>query len=221
MWKSLSDALPLLGSTTGVNPQQAEVLFRQLRHQTQNVLQRVISVIAADRELKSRPEGRVLAAHLEARILVAAEIMDQLFDSRPASMTIADRLRALGSSTITVLGSAEQDILLDVSVEGEAPVALHDAIVRITNEMVGNAVKHGMLMLQRGRIQIALTTSANGTTVLAVSDDGWGVLEQAPGGQGLGLISELAAPYGGEFMMRRRNEWTEAAVIFPPDCTMA
>jgi two-component sensor histidine kinase len=218
MWKSQSHTMPLPGSTTSVGSRQAEVLFRQLRHQTQNVLQRVISVIATDRVLKSRPEGRLLAAHLEARILVAADILDQLFDSTPASMTIADRLRALGRSTITVLGSVGQDILLDVSVEGETPVALHDAIVRLANEMVGNAVKHGMLMLQRGRIKIALTTSSNGTTVLTVADDGWGVLEQAPGGQGLGLISELAAPYDGEFMIRRRNDWTEAVVIFPPDC---
>jgi len=162
--------------------------------------------------------GRLLATDLEPRILVAADILDQLFDSTLGSIAIADRLRALGRSTIAVLGLAEQDILLDVAAEGEAPVALHDAIIRLANEMVGNAVKHGMLILQRGRIRIALTTAAYGTTVLAVSDDGWGALEQAPGGEGLRLIGDLAAPYGGEFMMHCRNEWTEAVVIFPPDC---
>jgi len=69
----------------------------------------------------------------------------------------------------------------------------------VVSELVTNAVKHAFPQ-GRGSIWIRLTWSGeDGTPMLSVEDDGSGLVEENPGGSGLGavIIKQLARQFGG------------------------
>jgi two-component sensor histidine kinase len=213
---SLSSFITKHARQSRSEPPHPELLGRQLRHHFKNVLQRMIAEISYDPGLQSSTQSRTAAAHMVSRLCRAAEVSDQLFDAQTAGAPLAERLRTLGESLVAALGWPGQNISLDVSVEAACPLALYEIVLRAANEMITNAVRHGMASRAKGRIEIVLTVeSSAGDTVLIVRDDGWGLLPLAIEGEGSRLVRELSAPYGGRFTLRRTESWTESALILP------
>lgn len=198
-----------------IEPQGSEILGRQFRHHWKNVLQRMIAEISDDLGLQSPTRSRKATAQMVSRLCRAADVSDRLFGSQLAAMPLAERLRTLGESLIAALGWPGQKITLEVSVEADCPCALHEIVSRVAHEMITNSVRHGMVSRPDGRIEIVITESPEGDTVLTVRDNGWGLLPQAIEGEGSNLIRELSAPYGGRFMLSRCDGWTESALILP------
>jgi signal transduction histidine kinase len=90
-------------------------------------------------------------------------------------------------------------------VTADRPVTFDDPAVasqvfRIAQEAVGNAVKHG----RARRIEITLTCDAD-RLLLAVRDNGVGMPEALPDGDGMGLriMSHRASVIGAQFDVRR------------------
>jgi two-component sensor histidine kinase len=200
---------------SSTEPQGSELLGRQFRHHWKNVLQRVIAEISDDLGLQSSAQSRKAAAQMVSRLCRAAEVSDQLFGSQSAAIPLADRLRTLGETLIAALGWPRQKIRLHVSVEAACPFVLHDIVLRVANEMITNAVRHGMVSRPAGQIEIIIKESSEGNSVLTVRDDGWGLLPQAIEGEGSRLIQELSAPYGGKCILRRCDGWTESVLVLP------
>lgn len=175
----------------------------------------MIAEIGRHAALQTTPEGRDLAADLERRICEAAATTDRLFAAGVAAVPMRERLRSLGVGMIALFAAADQEITLEVEVAGDCPEVRHDVIVRVAHELVGNALKHGMALLRQGTIEIALITASDGTTRLAVRDNGWGLLEHSHAGDGCALVRALAAPHGGDLVLSRRDQWTEAVVTLP------
>ena len=138
---------------------RADTDMRQLRHHTKNALQRIGALAATTPGLQATPEGRRLAAEIERRIMLTAHISDALFGLTRAPGALADRLTQLSQSLVDLLADPDQVIRTEVACEDDCPSDLHDIILRVTQELVSNAVKHGFQdrVIGRLRIQVART----------------------------------------------------------------
>jgi two-component sensor histidine kinase len=177
-----------------------EIDLRQLRHLTRNTLQRIVALITEIPGLADTPEGEMIARELEYRIALSATISNALFGLTEAPAPMADRLRQLGGAMVDMMRSPDQVIRIGVSVRGTCPVALREAVVRSANELIGNAVKHGMKARPNGRITVRLITEGQ-STALTVTDNGWGFAGTPRQGEGLSLARRFAERHGGSLRL--------------------
>lgn len=194
--------------------------FRQLRHQTKNALQRILCQIAQCRDLQATPHGQRLVGDLERRVRLSSAVSDALFGVTSDPGPLLQRLRGLSESTVELMGDPDQvlrvDVGGDVGVERGVPGALHDSVLRIAHEFVGNAVKHGMYARMVGAITVRVTRGARGVVRLQVLDDGWGFRCAPTHGEGLGLAALLAGQHGGSVSVLRRGGLTVAEAVLHP-----
>lgn len=201
---------------TGHEPPPAgdELALRLLRHHTKNTLQRILSeVVLIDGSRLSMESGRLLR-DLERRIMLSAAISDALFGLTGVPRPMEERLRALCKGTIELLGDPDQILRLDLAVGGECPAHLRETVLRAANEMLGNAIKHGLHERMLGRITVRLVTATRETR-LTVEDDGWGFCAAREEGEGLGLTQALAEQHGGTSTIRRIGDGTRAEMVLP------
>jgi len=170
--------------------------IRQLRHHTKNTLQRLIGLLADVPGLTDTPAGEALARELEYRICLSAQISNALFGLTHAPGSMADRLRQLAGGLVEMMRQTDQIIRIGVSVKGCCPASLREAVIRSANELIGNAVKHGMKGRPTGRIAVRLITTMDAVT-LTVTDNGWGFEGTPTCGEGLSLARNFAAKAGG------------------------
>lgn len=196
---------------------ESSIEFRQLRHQTKNALQRLIVQINQQPALQPKSSGRALADDLERRIFLSVSISDALFGFSRAPAPLEHRLRLLAQCMVQLLAKPGQIIELSVQVEGACPDHLPDTVLRIAHEMIGNAIKHGMDMVLRGRILVTLTSQPGGPATLVIRDDGWGPTPGHSTGEGHAIMCGLAAAFHGRIALSRRGVWTEASATFPPN----
>jgi two-component sensor histidine kinase len=173
-----------------------EIDLRQLRHHTKNTLQRIMALINERSAMCDTPAAESFARELEYRITLSATISNALFGLTEAPGSMADRLRQLGGGLVDLMRGADQVIRIGVSVRGTCPAGLREAVIRGANELIGNALKHGMKNRPSGRISVRLATGAD-MTVLSVTDDGWGFSGTPRLGEGLSLAQGFAERHGG------------------------
>lgn len=188
--------------------------LRLLRHHTKNTLQRILAeVVLIDGSRLSLESGRMLR-DLERRIMLSASISDALFGMTGAPRAMEERLRTLCKGTIELLGDPDQIIRLDLAVAGDCPAHLCETVLRAANEMLGNAIKHGLHERMLGKIKVRLVSGTR-ETWLTVEDDGWGFCAAREEGEGLGLTQALAEQHGGSSSIRRIGDGTRAEMILP------
>jgi two-component sensor histidine kinase len=197
MGSSFGQGVGLLGQVDhDAGDAEQEIDLRQLRHHTKNTLQRIIGLISEAPGLCDTPAGEKIAQELNYRIALSADISNALFGLTGAPGPMADRLRQLAGAVVDMMRGPDQMIRVGVSVRGICPAALREAVVRSANELLGNAVKHGMKSRPAGRITVRLLSDAS-TTVLTVTDNGWGFRGKPRRGEGLSLAQNFAAKHGG------------------------
>ncbi len=201
-------------SRTSVAPPDLDV--RQLRHHTKNALQRILSQIAKSRELRATPDGRRLLDDLERRVCLSSAVSDALFGLTGTPGPLADRLQRLCDALIELLGDADQLLRATVTVDPAVGAALHETVLRIVHEFVGNAIKHGLYARSVGNITVRVGRGAGGRVQLQVVDDGWGVRCAPASGEGLGVAEALAAQCGGRISLASRDGLTTAEATLHP-----
>ncbi|MGE0418176.1 MAG: ATP-binding protein [Acetobacteraceae bacterium] len=194
---------------------EADIDIRQLRHHTKNALQRIMGLVAQAPGLCDTPQGEHIARQLERRIQLSASISDALFGLTRAPASMTDRLRSLCSNVVELLSDPTQVVQVGVSVRGDCPTHLRDTILRITHELVANAMKHGMRRRTRGRITVRLHSEPNGHTRLTVIDDGNGFHGKPRQGEGLSVAQMLADEFSGHLSLRSDGR-TMAVLDMPP-----
>jgi two-component sensor histidine kinase len=183
----------------------SECDFRQLRHHTKNLLQQLLLRIAQAQEQRATVCSRWLLPDLHRRILLSAEIADALFGLTRSPAAMSDRLRLLSESVVGMFADDMQMIRVDATVSGDCPEPLRRLVLRVAQEFVGNAVKHGMRARVVGTISVHLATEIDGRTVLVVADDGWGFDGCQTDGEGLQIANDLAASVGGTVSLLRTH----------------
>ena len=208
----------LPASSLAIPGDGADVRFRQLRHHTKNALQAIINILGHAPELRSTREGASLSAQLQERIVLAAQLSDALFGLTNEPGTFEQRLSALCEGVVRLLGDrdAEIAVCVAVGVDGSACPPEHEStVLRVANELVGNAVKHGMHARLIGRIDVSVHT-AGGKLVLTVSDNGWGCgPDPVQPGEGLTVAGALAQRHGGAVQVREMRGRTMATMELP------
>lgn len=189
-----------------------QVDLRQLRHHTNNALARILAQISSG--LGVGDAQRRVAADLERRILLTANISDALFGLTRDPGPFDQRLQALCLGVIDLIGEPDQYVTLYCEVDGDVPLLHRETVLRIAHEFVGNAVKHGMHMRLIGRISTVVHTDAQATT-LEVSDDGWGCGRLFALGEGLRVAAVLAESLDGRVSLERCQERTVARLVLP------
>jgi two-component sensor histidine kinase len=178
------------------HPDGIDIACRQLRQNTRLILQRIVCLIADSPTLGRTPQTAAFAQDLIGRICLSADLSDSLFDAAPLD-GLKSRLLILANGLVRVFADPAQEITVEVTAEGNIPPALNNVILKITHELVANAVRHGMHWRGRGRIRIRLLRRAQGALRLTVSDNGNGFPPLIKHGDGLQLVQTLATRHGG------------------------
>lgn len=193
---SFGQSADLLERDEAAGGTDGDIDLRQLRHHTKNTLQRILGMIAEAPGLCDTPAGEKIVRELEYRIALSAKISNALFGLTGAPGSMAERLRQLSGAVVDLMRGPDQVIRVGVSIRGSCPPALREAVIRSAHELLGNAVKHGMKGRPAGRIAVRLTSDAD-TTVLTVTDNGWGFRGTPRSGEGLALARSFAERHGG------------------------
>ena len=182
------------------------VLAQEIHHRVKNNLQTVASLL----RLQARASGPVDAGKaLEDsvnRILAIAAVHEVLTEHREDDVDLGaliDRLRAMLVQGL-VSGKTVEAKLEPVSLAGNKATAL----ALVFSELFQNALEHGGSAV---RIELA---RRNGEAVLAITDDGDGIVGEVPG-TGLSIVRALVRDELGGTIELRSEGGLRAEVVFP------
>jgi two-component sensor histidine kinase len=193
---------------------QQRILFSELNHRTKNNMQMLHALLNAARRETGNAEAKAVLGDAIQRIGAMAAAQTVLYQANNASGYQApDFIAALCGTAKKAFGK-DIDIHCDaVEVELSNDTAIPLAL--ILNELLTNAIKHGVNGRGAGSIEVSLTKDAQ-DFVLQVDDDGPGfeLSNTQRRSSGLGLVSGLAQQIGGSFAVAR-GAGARCTVRFP------
>jgi two-component sensor histidine kinase len=180
------------------------MLLKELNHRVKNNMQMLQSMLSAAQREAQDPGARDLLADATRRVAAMAAAQKVLYDQGgPMGFKAHEFLDS-------VCGVARNAFDHEVQIRMEAgdqilPNDVAMPIALILNELLTNAVKHGINGSGGGTIRVALIPAESGYE-LRVQDDGPGFdLDTAKHkrSSGLGLVAGLARQIGGRFKVER------------------
>jgi signal transduction histidine kinase len=131
------------------------------------------------------------------------EMRALIFELRPESLEVEGLVAALNKQAAALRARHGIEVELGLCDEPDAPLAVKEALYRIAQEALQNAVKHA----RPNRLDVRLTCLSDGLR-LEVCDDGVGFDPTAayPGHLGLRSMRERATSVGGELEIESRPD---------------
>jgi two-component sensor histidine kinase len=159
------------------------VLAQEIHHRVKNNLQTVASLLRLQARSAGPIDPRKALEDSVNRILAIAAVHELLTERRDDDVDLADLLGRLRGMLVQGVagGRAVDEQLEPVLLAGHRATAL----ALVFSELLGNALEHG-----GSHIQVDLHHD-DGQVVLAISDDGVGIREDAPEGTGLSIVRAL------------------------------
>lgn len=101
-------------------------------------------------------------------------------------------LRAYCEGVIADCADRDLAVSLVLTVEGTWPATHAPVVLRVVDELLCNAIEHGLYMRQSGQVAIHVANRSGVGIEVVASDDGWG-FERGPvlDGNGFGLLRLL------------------------------
>jgi two-component sensor histidine kinase/putative methionine-R-sulfoxide reductase with GAF domain len=198
------------------------VLLRELHHRVKNNLATVAGILSLQRRRTKSPEVRYILAESVNRVQGLAATHDLLSHEDVSEARVDEIARKIVGVANANMRPPETHITFevvpcDIVIPSRAVVIL----ALVLNEMVSNAMKHGMKGMTEGKVSIR-GYEERGQIVVEVLDTGAGpaelVEEESSEGLGLSLIRNLIGDIKGQFTLRRTDEVpprTCAEVRFP------
>ena len=200
-------------------------LLRELHHRVKNNLATVAGILSLQRRRTKSSEVRTTLAESVNRVQGLAATHDLLSHEDVSEARVDDIARKIVGVANANLRPPETHISFEVE---PCPIVIPSRAVAILalvlNEMVSNAIKHGMAGITRGAVTIR-GREEDRMVIVEVVDNGRGPLvpleeqEEAGSFEGLGLslIRNLIGDLGGHFVLRRDGSLgqTIAEVRFP------
>ena len=156
---------------------EKEVLMQEIHHRVKNNLQVVSALINMQQRRLAEGESRDALRECQNRIRSIALIHEQLYRTKDFThVPFADYARSLATNIFQATGLSHSNIKLTVDIDAIA-LAVDQAVPcgLITNELITNALKHGIKAEEQGTLHVALKTAPEGRVVLSVSDSGRGL----------------------------------------------
>jgi light-regulated signal transduction histidine kinase (bacteriophytochrome) len=166
--------------------QRQNLVVAELNHRVKNMLALFQSLVGHEKDLRESTLKRYVG-NLRGRILALAAAHDNIIDTQTSSRSLRVLLHSelqpyLGSGRQA--GLAGEDVIL--TVESYCVVAL------VIHEMVTNAVKYGAFSAQHGRIDVTITSAADGTCIIDWAESGGPMLSPvSTEGLGTAIIKRL------------------------------
>ena len=203
-----------------VSNKQLQALIQEMHHRIKNNLQTIASLLELEMlERCPSPEAQDCLQKSVNRVKSIAAV-HQLLSEQSASFTnVKDLARSLAA--ITTLSLVESGKEITISVQGpDIFMTSHKAtsLALILNELLSNAVKHGLAARRSGSIGVNFVSDARGATVV-VKDDGMGLpagfdMEASPH-LGLQIARNLAESDLGGSLTLHSDHGAQAIVFFP------
>jgi len=182
-------------------------LLRELHHRVKNNLATVAGILSLQRRRTKSPEVRRILAESVNRVQGLAATHDLLSHQDVSEARVDDIARKIVGVANANLRPPEAHLTFEVE---PCPIVIPSRAVAILalvlNEMVSNAIKHGMAGMTEGTVTIR-GREEDGQVTVEVIDTGNGPLqpleEENSEGLGLSLIRYLIGDLGGQFQLRR------------------
>jgi two-component system, sensor histidine kinase PdtaS len=198
------------------------VLLRELHHRVKNNLANVAGILSLQRRRTKSPEVRYILAESVNRVQGLAATHDLLAHEDVSEARLEDIARKIVGVANANMRPPETRITFEVETSDMViPSRAVTILALVLNEMVSNAIKHGMKGMREGKVSVRAYLDRS-QAVVGVLDTGPGpaepVEEENAEGLGLSLIKNLIGDIGGQFTLRRTEETpprTCAEVRFP------
>jgi two-component sensor histidine kinase len=201
--------------------EKSSTLVREIHHRVKNNLQIIASLLNLQ---KRRIQDDALREAIEKsirRIMSIALVHETLCEKNIGYVDATTLVQTLSELVTQDMTGTDQEVR--VLIEG-APVLMLSSqqatnLALILNELLNNALRHGLQGMAKGEIYIGLTEE-NGKVLLSVRDNGKGLPEnfdiKKQNGLGLQLISTIAKnEFAGEFFFENMERGLNAKFIFP------
>lgn len=212
------------------------VLLRELNHRVKNNLATVAGILSLQRRRTRSAEVRHILSESVNRVQGLAATHDLLAHEDVSEARVDDIVRKIVGVANANLRPPEKRIAWEVE---PCPIVIPSRAVTIlalvVNEMISNAIKHGMVGRSEGMISIH-GREEDGFVIVQVTDNGKGPLQEVSfddrsegyEGLGLSLIKNLIGDLRGQFSLSRKavsrsresgetadEQYTVAEVRFP------
>jgi two-component sensor histidine kinase len=202
--------------------QQKEILLREVHHRVKNNLQIIMSMMSLQnnrlgdndeiREICNAMKNRIRSISLVHELLYQAAF----FEGLDFGSYIAELVKGIGGfysdegvQTVTEIKTDKVKVSTDFCIN----------LGLVLNELVINAIKHGVLPVGRGKVTVSLRKESD-MLIMAVSDTGRGFPGDYPSGNGkslgMSIINSIITSYKATLKFYNRNG-TIAEIAIPLD----
>jgi len=182
---------------------QQRMLLDELNHRVKNNLQMLHSLLRTAQRESDNDEAKSVLEDAAHRIGAIAAAQRVLYSAQSATSFSANEFLQAVCHAAQQAFAGEMEIHVAPS-DGELSNEISMPLALILNELLTNAVKHGLNGRQRGTVKVQLTRTGDHFDLM-VEDDGAG-FELRPSSRrssGLGLVTGLARQLGGTFEVQR------------------
>lgn len=180
---------------------QKEALLAEVNHRIKNSLQLVASILNTDAHRAGEGKVRERLERAAARVRAVTSVHEMLYRSNEVTtVAFGDYLQQLcGNLAAGDAGTAGVDIWCE-SADVNLPADKAIPLALMVNELVTNAIKHGLAGVPDGVIKVA-TRLEDENLVLEVIDNGAGKADGAKQGSGTRIINGLVGQLGASMSM--------------------
>jgi two-component sensor histidine kinase/putative methionine-R-sulfoxide reductase with GAF domain len=182
------------------------VLAQEIHHRVKNNLQTVASLLRLQARSSDGNDPRKALDDSANRILAIAAVHEVLTERRHDDVELAELLDRLRAMIVQGLGSSKriESDLQQIFLAGNQATAL----ALVFSELLQNALEHG------GETITVRLVRQNGNVVLAIADDGSGVVGE-PTGTGLSIVGALVRDELRGTLALQSNGGLRVEVAFP------
>lgn len=198
--------------------EERETLLREMHHRIKNNLQTVSSMLSLRLDRQASGAEKDLLLESQGRIRATALIHEKLSQSSDLRrIDFAEYSRELAAQLVRAF-SRKKAIALKIDIKNiMLEIDKATCCGLIVNELVSNALKHGLEKREKGTIAITMRALKD-SYVIAVSNDGEKLLQgfdlNNAGSLGMTIVRALAEQLGGKASVST-GTCTEFAIEFP------
>jgi two-component sensor histidine kinase/putative methionine-R-sulfoxide reductase with GAF domain len=185
------------------------VLAQEIHHRVKNNLQTVASLLRLQARADGVIDARKALEDSVNRILAIAAVHEVLTEQRDEAVDLAELIDRLRAMLVQGVGAGKEvDAKLEsVTLAGNSATAL----ALVFSELLSNALEHG-----GPHVHVELS-SDDGEVVLAISDDGPGIVGEPTSGTGLSIVRALVRDELRGTLDLRADVGARAEVRFPAE----
>ncbi len=223
----LNGVMVLLHNATEAVQKQRELnvksaIIQEVHHRVKNNLQNIAAILRIQARRVQSDEARVHLTEAVNRVLSMAVIHEFLSTDEHRPINVKDVCQRIASQVAQVSGSPDQEVSVQVTGSNiRLPASQATPVAMVVNELLLNAVEHGLEGRASGHIQIQLEDLGDAVRII-VEDNGNGLPPAFnPTAQtsslGLHIVHTLVTDdlKGNLSMQQAEPQGTQAVVTFP------